>query len=91
MGRHKRELRIQVKGVRRKQPDVRRLARAIVRLAIEMEGERNEAQLDHVQALADQLEQDEAGRRTAIKRARSEQHQDNKASTGTTKPDQGAA
>lgn len=64
MGRNKRELRIKVTGVRRKEPDARRMARAIVRLTVEMDTEQ-------AQALADALEHEEALQRRSITRARS--------------------
>lgn len=75
MGRKKRELRIKVIGVRRKEPDVRRMARAIVRLAVEMDTEQ-------AQALADTLEHEEALRRSAIHRGRAAQRADNDAEAG---------
>ena len=59
----KRELRLRVHGDRRAEPDVRRLARAIVRLAVELDAEQ-------AQALADTLEHEEALRRKAITRQR---------------------
>lgn len=63
MARHKRQLRIKVRGVRRRTPDSRRIARAIVRLAIE-EG------TDRAQDLADRLEHDETLHRQAVTRQR---------------------
>ena len=64
----KRELRLRVHGDRRQEPDVRRLARAIVRLAVEMDTE-------HAQQLADTLEHEEALRRKALTRERHAQRQ----------------
>lgn len=66
MGRKKRELRLKVYGQRRKEPDVRRMARAIVRLAVGMDN-------DQAQLLADTLEHEEALRRKARIRDRSAQ------------------
>ncbi len=65
----KRELRIRVQGHRRKQIDTRRMARAILRLAVELDTE-------HAQMLADALEAQEDDQRTEIKRARSEQRRE---------------
>lgn len=63
----KRELRLHVHGDRRTQPDVRRLARAVVRLAVELDAE-------HAQELADTLEHEEAIRRkTLTRQGRAEQ------------------
>lgn len=60
---NKRELRLRIHGDRRREPDVRRLARAIVRLAVELDAEQ-------AQALADTLEHEEALRRKTITRER---------------------
>ena len=70
----KRELRLRVHGDRRKEPDVRRLARAIVRLAVEMDTE-------HAQELADTLEHEEALQRKALTRERQAQRRADKADT----------
>jgi len=59
----KREIRLKVQGVRRKEPDTRKMARAIVRLAV-TEG------AAEAQDLADALEHEEKLHRTAITRAR---------------------
>ena len=59
----KRELRLHVHGDRRQDPDVRRLARAIVRLAVELDAEQ-------AQALADTLDHEEALRRKTLTRER---------------------
>lgn len=72
----KRELRLKVTGVRRKQPDARRMARAIVRLAVEMDTEQ-------AQLLADALEHEEALRRKSVSRARSAQRQETEAAAST--------
>lgn len=72
----KRELRLKVTGVRRKQPDARRMARAIVRLAVEMDTEQ-------AQLLADALEHEEALRRKSVSRARSVQRQETEAAAST--------
>lgn len=63
MARKKRQLRLKVHGDRRKDPDTRRLARAIVRIAIEQG-------TVEAQALADSLEHQEALRRAALTRQR---------------------
>lgn len=65
MGAKKRELKLQVHGDRRQEPDTRRLARAIIRLAVELDA-------DSAQALADTLEHQEALRRRALTRRRAE-------------------
>lgn len=65
----KRELRLRVHGDRRAEVDTRRLARAIVRLAVELDA-------DHAQALADTLEHEEAQRRKALTRQRRADHED---------------
>lgn len=65
----KRGLKLKVRGERRKTPDARRMARAIVRLAVEMDAEQ-------AQALADTLDHEEALRRTSLTRARTEQRQE---------------
>ena len=75
----KRQLRIRVEGQRRQQVDTRRLARAIVRLAVEMDTEQ-------AQALADELEAQEAERATTIRRTRAAQRSETDAS-----PTKGAA
>lgn len=77
----KRELRLRVHGDRRTEPDVRRLARAIVRLAVELDAE-------HAQALADTLEHEEALRRKALTRQRHAEHDLHSAEDDT---DKGAA
>jgi hypothetical protein len=59
----KRELYLRVHGDRRDEIDTRRLARAIVRLAVELDA-------DHAQELADTLEFEEALRRKAVTRRR---------------------
>lgn len=59
----KRELKLHVYGQRRTKPDARRIARAIVRLAVEMDAEQ-------AQVLADTLEHEEALQRTALTRQR---------------------
>lgn len=59
----KRELRLRVHGDRRETVDTRRLARAIVRLAVEMDAEQ-------AQSLADALEHEDALRRKALTRQR---------------------
>lgn len=59
----KQEPRLRVRGDHRHEPDVRRLARAIVRLAVELDA-------DQAQALADALEHEEALRRKALTRER---------------------
>lgn len=64
----KKEIRLKVHGERRKTPDARRMARAIVRLAVEMDAEQ-------AQALADTLEHEEVLRRKTMTRARSEERQ----------------
>jgi hypothetical protein len=66
MGAKKRELKLRVHGDRRSEPDTRRMARAIIRLAIELDA-------DSAQALADTLEHEEALRRRALTRRRAEQ------------------
>lgn len=68
MGRSKRQLRLRVHGDRRTEPDVRRLARAIVRLAVELDA-------DQAQVLADTLEHEEALRRKALTRQRAAERQ----------------
>jgi hypothetical protein len=62
----RREIRIKVQGVRRPEPDTRKLARAIVRLAVEQ----GTAQ---AQDLADALEVQEADRQASLKHARAAQ------------------
>lgn len=64
----KKEIRLKVHGERRKTPDARRMARAIVRLAVEMDAEQ-------AQTLADTLEHEEALRRKTMTRARSKERQ----------------
>lgn len=73
MARKKRQIRIKVEGVRRKQPDTRRLARAIIRYAVEQD-------LASAQDFADVLDDEEALRRKALTRARHEQHRDDEVS-----------
>jgi len=68
----KREMKLKVHGERRKTPDARRMARAIVRLAVEMDTEQ-------AQALADTLDHEEALRRRALMRARATQRQEKSA------------
>jgi len=68
----KKEIRLKVHGERRKTPDARRMARAIVRLAVEMDAEQ-------AQTLADTLEQEDALRRKTLTRARSEAHREESA------------
>lgn len=63
MARKKRQLRLKVHGDRRKDPDTRRLARAIIRIAIEQG-------TPEAQALADNLDHEEALRRLALTRQR---------------------
>lgn len=63
MARRKRELKLHVYGQRRDKPDVRRIARAILRLAVELDAET-------AQHLADTLEHEEALQRRAIVRSR---------------------
>lgn len=65
----KRELRLRVHGDRRDTVDTRRLARAIVRLAVGLDAEQ-------AQALADTLEHEDAVRRKALTRQRRANHQD---------------
>lgn len=65
----KRELRLRVHGDRREEVDTRRLARAIVRLAVEMDAEQ-------AQTLADALEHEEALRRKTLTRQRRANRQD---------------
>ena len=62
----KRDIRIKVTGQPRKDIDTRRMARAIIRLAIESDTEA-------AQALADALETKEAERQAGLRRARAEQ------------------
>lgn len=62
----RREIRIKVQGVRRPEPDTRKLARAIVRLAVEQG-------TAEAQDLADALEAQEADRQASLKHARSAQ------------------
>jgi hypothetical protein len=62
----KREIRIKVQGVRRPEPDTRKLARAIVRLAVEQG-------TAHAQELADALEAQETERHASLKHARAAQ------------------
>lgn len=61
----KRQHRIRVHGDRRDHVDTRRLARAIVRLAVEMDAEQAEM-------LEDALEREEALRRRAVRQRRAE-------------------
>jgi hypothetical protein len=68
MARKKRQIRIKVEGVRRKQPDTRRLARAIIRFAVEED-------LTSAQEFADALEHEEALRRKRLTRGRKAQRQ----------------
>ena len=63
MSRNQRNLKLHVHGQRRDKPDVRRIARAIVRLAVELDTEQ-------AQLLADTLEHEEALQRRALLRAR---------------------
>jgi hypothetical protein len=74
----RRELNIKVQGQRRQQVDTRRMARAIVRLAVDLDTE-------HAQQLADQLETEDRTQRSAVRRARAEQRE------ATDKPNRGAA
>lgn len=72
----KRQLRLRVHGDRRDEVDTRRLARAIVRLAVEMDAEQ-------AQLLADTLEHEDAMRRrnlTAARRAKRQASDDDKES-----------
>jgi RNase P/RNase MRP subunit p30 len=66
----RREIRIKVQGVRRPEPDTRKLARAIVRLAVEQG-------TAEAQDLADALEAQEADRQASLKNARSAQRRAN--------------
>ena len=63
MARKKRQIRIKVEGVRRKDVDTRRLARAIIRFAVEQD-------LAAAQDFADVLEDTEALRRKRLTRGR---------------------
>ena len=73
----KRQLKLKVQGVRRTTPDARRMARAIVRLAVEMDAEQ-------AQTLADTLDHEEALRRKALTRARSQQRESSDQPDGST-------
>lgn len=68
MGKRK-QIRVHVRGQRRSEVDTRRLARAIVRLAVELDA-------DEAQGLADVLEVREAERTRTLRRARAEQHEE---------------
>lgn len=68
MARKKRQIRIKVEGVKRKQVDTRRLARAIVRFAVEQD-------LAAAQDFADVLADQEAVRRTTLTRGRQAERQ----------------
>lgn len=61
--------RIRAHGDRRSEPDVRRLARAIVRLAVQLDTEQ-------AQHLADSLEHEDAVRRKALTRQRRADNED---------------
>lgn len=65
----KRDLRLTVHGVRRKEPDTRRMARAVLRLAVELD-------TDQAAQLTDALDNEEALRQLQLSRARSAQRQD---------------
>ncbi|MBN8785395.1 MAG: hypothetical protein J0G98_20215 [Terrimonas ferruginea] len=62
----RREIRIKVQGVRRPEPDTRKLANAIVRLAVQQG-------TAEAQDLADELKVRDSERSVALKRARSEE------------------
>jgi hypothetical protein len=64
----KREIKIKVRGERRKEIDTRKMARAIIRLAVEMD-------VDRAQELADALEDQETRRHTDLRRARAERRE----------------
>jgi len=63
MARRQRQLKLHVYGQRREKPDVRRVARAILRLAVELDAE-------GAQVLAETLEHEEALQRQALLRTR---------------------
>lgn len=65
MARRRRELQIKVHGVRRKEPDVRRLARAVLRLAVELDAEQ-------AQQIEETLDHEDALRRRAVSSVRRE-------------------
>jgi hypothetical protein len=79
MGKRK-EIRIKVHGVRQPEPDTRKLARAIVRLAVEQG-------TAEAQDLADALEAQEADRQATLKHARAAQRR----SSQREEPRKGAA
>jgi hypothetical protein len=62
-------LKLHVYGQRREKPDVRRVARAILRLAVELDAE-------SAGALAETLEHEEALQRKALLRARRAERED---------------